>query len=78
MGSNWAITLQKQPICCVNDEGPVDYSKQIVQAVFGEYQESLAFYNPVWFITFTTVAKASTVTELCLILLKYCKTFDSP
>ena len=38
----------------------------------------LASLHPVWFITFTTLAKASRTTELCLTLLKYCQTFDSP
>ena len=41
-----------------------------------EYQVSLAFHSPVWF-TFTTSAKLSGATKLCLTLPRYCKAFDS-
>ena len=36
-----------------------------------------AFLHPEWFVTFTTSAKESRTAELCFILPKYCKTFDS-
>ena len=35
-------------------------------------------HSPVWFVPFATLAKASRAVKLCLILLKYCITFDSP
>ena len=34
-------------------------------------------HSPVWFVTFATFAKAFGVAKLCLMLVKYCKTFDS-
>ena len=58
-------------------------SEDVFQAVetnlvtLGEYQVSSVSHSPVWFITFTTSAKVSRVAKLCLMLPKYCKTFDS-
>ena len=37
-----------------------------------------ALHIPVWFVTFTALTKASRAAKFCLILLKNCKTFDSP
>ena len=34
--------------------------------------------NSVWFVSFMTLGKTSGVGKLCLMLPKYCKTFDSP
>ena len=55
---------------CVKGEGAVD---QRTVVALGEYQASLAFHSSVRIITFTT-----SHLELCLMLLKYSKTFDSP
>ena len=67
--------------------------RQIQQRVLREYQENptcsilrvsgksgeshLKFHTLVWFVTSKILAKASRSAELCLMLPKYCKTFDS-
>ena len=51
--------------------------RQIHWVAFRDYQSSSASHCPVWFVTFTDSAKASGAVELCLILQKYRKTFDS-
>ena len=44
-------------------------SKAVLQAIE-------ASHSPVWFPTFTILAKSSEVAKLCFMLPKYCKTFD--
>ena len=50
---------------------------QICQVTPGDYQASLASHSPMGFITFTDLAKSFGTAKLCLILPKYCNTFDS-
>ena len=47
------------------------------QVALEEYQASLVFYSQGSFVTFTTSAKIFGATELCFLLPKCCKTFDS-
>ncbi len=47
---------------------------EVNRVVLCEYQASLAFHSPVLFLTLTTASRAA---ESCLMLSKYCKTFDS-
>ena len=61
----WIVKLYSKP------------ERQIMWIELREYQVSSASYNPVQFITFSTLAEASSAANLCFKLLKYYKTFDS-
>ena len=52
-------------------------SKAVLQATETNPGSSLRFYCPVWFVNFLTLAKVSKAVEFCLMLPKYCKTFNS-
>ena len=52
--------------------------RQICRVTLWEHQVTSSSHSSVWFITFMASAKASGAAELCLTMLKYFKTFDSP
>ena len=54
------------------------YSKSNLVSLANSASRSSVSHSPVGFVTFTTSLKASPAIELCLVLLKYCKTLDSP
>ena len=52
--------------------------EEILWVTLEEYQVSSVSHTPVGFVTFTTSANASGIIELCLMLPKCCKIFNSP
>ena len=57
---------------------PVLQAKEANPAVNTRRVSSSTSHSPLWFITLTTLEEASEPAVLCLMLPKYCKTFDSP
>ena len=68
-----------------HQSGNVKYSKAALQAIetnpvscTQRVSGELAFHSLMSLVSFITTAKASGAAKLCLMLPKYCKTFDSP
>ena len=76
--------FKKLPLCCKNLCNQADLKLWILRPcpnperqIWWVELKSISRHLTVWFVTFTTLAKAAEAAELCLMLAKYCKIFYS-